>query len=125
MMYKKEQGQNDQEESINRQQRKFADMNVVPSRRSVKWYQGTRGGMQIAGAGGEKEDEEEIKTKKRGGETPHPETKAGQKPPRLLAELSFFSRWLFRGTCFYVGSYGKLSSWDWVFLLLLCMCLCL
>ena len=53
------------------------------------------------------EKEIEKKRKKRGGETGHPETKAGAETPESLAELSFFSRWLFRVTCFCVGNYGK------------------
>ena len=67
----------------------------------------------------------EKKKEKKGGRNSSPGDQSGAKTPQLLAELSFFLRWLFRVTCFYVGSYGKLSSWDLVFLLLLCMCLCL
>ena len=59
------------------------------------------------------------KKKKRGGETRHPESKAGQKPPSRLRSLVSFRDGFFRVTCFYVGSYGKLSSWDLVFLFLL------
>ena len=57
--------------------------------------------------------EKEIK---RGGERNSlPEDQSGAETPQLFAELSFFSRWLFRVTCFYVGGYSKLSSWDLVF----------
>ena len=103
-------------------------MNVVPSRRSVKWYQGTRGGggLQIAGAEDEEDNEKrERNREKKGGRNSSPGDQSGAETPQSLAELSFFSRWLFRVTCFCVGSYSKLSSWDLVFLLLLCMCLCL
>ena len=74
---------------------KFVDTNVVPSRRSVKWYQGTSGGgVQIAGAEDEEDSEKQERNreqkKKRGGKTRHPETKAGQKPPsRLRCLVSF------------------------------------
>ena len=83
--------------------------------------------MQITGAEDEEDSEkrERNKDKKRGGGDSSPGDQSGAETPQSLAELSFFSRWLFRVTCFYVGSYGKLSSWDLVFLLLLCMCLCL
>ena len=84
--------------------------------------------MQIAGAEDEEDSEkrERNKEKKRGGgRNSSPGDQSGAETAQSLAELSFFSRWLFRVTCFYVGSYGKLSSWGLVFLLLLCMCLCL
>ena len=71
------------------------------------------------------EKEIEKKEKKGGERNSSPGDQSGAETLRSLAELSFFSRWPFRVTCFYVGSYGKLSSWDLVFLLLLCMCLCL
>ena len=70
-------------------------------------------------------NEKEIKKKKGGGRNSSPGDQSGAETPQSLAELTFFWRWLFRVTCSYVGSYGKLSSWDLVFLLLLCMCLCL
>ena len=86
--------------------------------------------MQIARAEDEEDSEKrernrETKKRKKGGRNPSPGDQSGAKTPQSLAELSFFLRWLFRVTCFYVGSYGKLSSWDLVSLLLLCMCLCL
>ena len=85
--------------------------------------------MQIAGAEDEEDSEKRErnreKKKKKGGRNSSPGDQSGAETPQSLAELSFFSRWLFRVTCFYVGSYGNLSSWDLVFLLLLCMCLCL
>ena len=40
------------------------------------------------------------KKKRRGGETRHPETKAGQKPPRCLRSLVSFPDGVFRVTCF-------------------------
>ena len=84
--------------------------------------------MQIAGAEDE-EDSEKLERnrerRKKGGRNSSPGDQSGAETPQLLAELSFFSRWLLGVTCFYVGSYGKLSNWDSVFLLLLCMCLCL
>ena len=84
--------------------------------------------MQIAGAEDEEDSEKRERNKrnkKSGGRNSLPGDQSGAEIPQSLAELSFFSRWLFRVTCFYVGSYSKLSSWDLVFLLLLCMCLCL
>ena len=51
------------------------------------------GGVQIAGAEDEEDSEkrERKKEKKRGGgETRHPETKAGQKPPSRLRSLVSF-----------------------------------
>ena len=73
--------------------------------------------MQIAGAEDEEDSEKtrKKKRKKRGGRNSSPGDQSGAETPQSLAELSFFSRWLFRVTCFYVGSYGKLSSWDLVF----------
>ena len=50
------------------------------------------------------------KKKRGGGETRHPETKAGRKPPGRLRSLVSLRGGFFRVTCFYVGSYGKLSS---------------
>ena len=71
-------------------------------------------------------NEKEIEKKmNKGGRNSSPGDQSGADTPQWLAKHSFFSRWLFRVTCFYVGSYGKLSSWDLGFLLLLCMCLCL
>ena len=72
-----------------------------------------------------KKEKEIEKKEKKMGRNPSPGDESGAETPQSLAQLSFFSRWLFRVTCFYVGSYGKLSSWDSVFLLSLCMCLCL
>ena len=43
------------------------------------------------------------KKKKRAGETRHPETKAGQKPPSRLRSLVSFRNGVFRVTCSYVG----------------------
>ena len=40
------------------------------------------------------------KKKKTGGETRHPETKAGQKPPSRLRSLVSFRDGIFRVTCF-------------------------
>ena len=40
------------------------------------------------------------KKKKRGGETRHPETKAGQKPPSRLRSIVSFRDGFFRVTCF-------------------------
>ena len=56
------------------------------------------GGVQIAG-GEDEEDGKENKNKKRGGETRHPETKAGQRPPSRLRSLVSFRDGLFRVTC--------------------------
>ena len=82
--------------------------------------------MQIAGAEDEEDSEKGGRIKKKGGgRNSSPRDQSGAETPKSLAELSFFLRWLFRVTCFYVGSYSKLSGWDLVFLLLLCMCLCL
>ena len=84
--------------------------------------------MQIAGAEDEEDSEKRERNRekrKKGERNSSPGDQSGAEIPQALAELTFFSRWLFRVTCFYVGSYGKLSSWDLVFLLLLCMCLCL
>ena len=89
---------------------------------------GLEGGVQIAAA----EDEETVKNEKeterkekKGERNSSPGAQSGAETPQSLAELGFFSRWPFTATCFYVGSYGKSSSWDLVFLLMLCMCLCL
>ena len=107
-----------------REHKKFADTNVVPSRRSVKWYPEVRGGgLQIAGGEDEEDSEKRErhreKRKRGGGETRHPETKAGQKPPSRLGSLVSLRDGFFRVTYFHVGSYGRLSSRDLVFLLLL------
>ena len=85
--------------------------------------------MQIAGAEDQEDSEKRERNKESkkggGGRNSSPGDQIGAGTPQSLAELSSFSRWLFRVTCFYVGSYGKLSSWDLVFLLLLCMGMCL
>ena len=85
--------------------------------------------MQIAGAEdeehSEKRERNKKKRKRKGGRNSLPGDQSRAETPQLLAELSSFSRWLFRVTCFYVGSYSKLSVLDLAFLLLLCMCLCL
>ena len=89
---------------------------------------GLGGGLQIAGGedGEDSEKRERNREKrKKGGRNSSPGNQSGAETPQLLAELSLFSRWLLRVTCFCEGSYGKLSSWDLFFLLLLCMCLCL
>ena len=58
--------------------------------------------MQIAGAEDEKDSEKREKNK--GGRNSLPGDQSGAEAPQSLAELSFFSRWLFRVACFYVGS---------------------
>ena len=70
---------------------------MVPSHRSVDWCQEIGGGgVQIAGGEDEEDGKKDKKKKeKRGEETRHPETKAGQKPPSRLRSLVFISRWLF------------------------------
>ena len=120
MVYEKE-----LEESINNSlTRTWSHLNDLSN--GIK---GLGGGVQIAGAEDEEDSEKRErnreKKKKRGGVNSSPGDQSRAETPQSLAELSFFSRWLFRVTRFYVGSYGKLSSWDLVFLLLLCMCLCL
>ena len=68
-----------------------------------------------------KNEKEIEKKEKKGGRNSSPGDQSGAETPQSLAELTFFSRWLFRVTCFCVGSYGKLSSWDLVFC---CCCVC-
>ena len=74
--------------------------------------------MQIAGA---EDEEDRTKKRKKGGEKLVTRRPKRGRNPQSLAELGSFSRWLFRVTCFYVGSYSKLSSWDLVFC---CCCVC-
>ena len=57
------------------------------------------GGVQIAGGEDEEERKTKRKKKKRGGETRHPETKAGQKPPSRLRSIVSFRDGFFRVTC--------------------------
>ena len=82
-----------------REHQKFVDTNVVPSGRSVKWYQEVRGGgcrSQVVKMRRTVKNEKDIEKKeKEGGRNSSPGDQSGAQTPKSLAELSFFSRWLF------------------------------
>ena len=60
--------------------------------------------MQIAGGEDEEDGKKDKKKKeKEGGRNSSPGDQSGAETPQSLAELSFFSRWLFYGNAFLSG----------------------